>query len=66
VESLASLSMCKILRYASELKIALIGDDFEGLRKAFKIHMPIFECFCDSKHLIVIDLVIVFSFVHRL
>jgi hypothetical protein len=58
--------MCEILRSALELKIAVIGNDLKGLRKAFKIYAPIFECFCNGKHFIVIDPVVAFGFIYRL
>jgi hypothetical protein len=31
-ESPTSLTMCEVLRSAPELKVAMISDDFEGLR----------------------------------
>jgi hypothetical protein len=49
-----------------ELKVAMISNDFEGLRQAFKIYMPILKCFCDSKHLTVIDFIVALSFVYKL
>jgi hypothetical protein len=62
-ESLVSLSMCEVLCNIPEFKIAIIGNDLKELKEAFKIHVPILECFCDSKHLAVIDLVVVFGFI---
>jgi hypothetical protein len=61
-----SLTICEILHSAPELKVAMIDDDLEGLRQIFKIYMPILECFCDSKHFTVIDLVVAFGFIHGL
>jgi hypothetical protein len=60
------LTIHEVLCSVLELKVAMIVNDFEGLREAFKIHAPILECFCDGKHLTVVNLVIAFSFVHGL
>jgi hypothetical protein len=65
-ESPASLTTHEILRSAPELKIAMISDNFERLKQAFEIHAPILECFGDSKHFTVVDLVVTFGFVYRL
>jgi hypothetical protein len=58
--------MCEVLCSATEPKVAIIGDGFEGLREAFKIYVSILESFYDSKHLVVIDLIVAFSIIYRL
>jgi hypothetical protein len=65
-KSPVSLLMCQILYSALELKIAVISDNLKGSRKIFKIYLPILACFYNGKHLTVVDLIVVFGFVHGL
>jgi hypothetical protein len=54
----------EVLRSTPVLQIAVIQDDVEGARKAFKVVSPVFESSDDGKHLFVVYLVVAFGICH--
>jgi len=60
------LLMCEVLCRVPIFQVSMVGDNVEHLREAFQIVLPVFESTNDGKHLLIIDLVILFGFDHRL
>ena len=65
-KSPAALTTIEILSSFPKLEITMIGNDLERFRGFFQKLAPIFESFCDGKHLTIVDLVVSLSLSHRL
>src|SRR6267154_4027790 len=60
------LLMREVLCCTPVLEVAVVRDDVERLRETFEVMSPIFEGMDDGKHFLIVDLIVLLCFDHRL
>ena len=60
------LTASEVLDCVPVLKIAMVRDDVEGKGEPLKVVVPVFKGMDNSKHLLIINFIILFSVNHRL